>query len=141
MELIKLLVTQEEWLTAFPIMSELRPHLTQGEYMGLLDEMKLQGYKMFAYLKDNKIVAVTGVSILTNLYYGKHVYVYDLVTSGNERSKGYGEKLLSFVEAWGKELGCQTIALSSALYRVDAHRFYEEKMHYSKPSFVFKKDL
>ncbi|MDZ5472973.1 GNAT family N-acetyltransferase [Bacillus sp. 31A1R] len=132
---------KDDWLEVFNVMHELRPHLTETTYLELLNEMELQGYKMFALYEEDVLVAVTGVSIITNLYYGRHVYVYDLVTTNSKRSKGYGEKLLSYLENWGKENDCETIALSSALFRTDAHRFYEHKMNYEKPSFVFKKTL
>lgn len=96
---------------------------------------------MFALLEKEKIVAVAGVIQLTNLYYGKHIWVYDLVTDESNRSKGYGEKLLSYVQTWGKEKGCGIVALSSGLSRIDAHRFYENKMGYAKTGYVIQKTL
>jgi GNAT superfamily N-acetyltransferase len=50
------------------------------------------------------------------------------VTEPSERSKGYGKKLLSFVQQWSEENGYKIVSLSSGLQRIDAHRFYEEKM-------------
>lgn len=78
---------------------------------------------------------------MITLYYGRFVWVCDLVTDNNKRSNGYGDKLLSYVHEWAKENGYQSVALSSGLQRTDAHRFYEEKMGYDKVSYVFKKNL
>ncbi|WP_329610031.1 GNAT family N-acetyltransferase [Microaerobacter geothermalis] len=64
------------------------------------------------------------------MIHGRHVWVYDLVTHSDYRSKGYGEKLLEFIHKWGEENGCKTVALSSGVERRDAHRFYEKKMGY-----------
>lgn len=136
---IKQLITKEEWLEGFSVMKELRTHLDVEEYVSLLKVMVKEGYKMFALYDQGKIMAVTGVSILTNLYNGKHVYVYDLVTKEGERSKNYGAQLLSFIEKWGVEQGAKTVALTSGVQRLDAHRFYENKMNYQKTSFSFKK--
>ncbi|WP_239422117.1 GNAT family N-acetyltransferase [Bacillus sp. CGMCC 1.16541] len=138
---IKQLLSTEEVVKAFPVMRQLRPHLTEDTFLQTVGEMKQEGYQLFALYEEDEVVAVAGVIIVTNLYYGRHVYVYDLVTSDDHRSKGYGEQLLSFVEQWGKENNCMHVALSSANHRVDAHRFYEEKMDYTRPSYVFLKSL
>ena len=37
--------------------------------------------------------------------------------------------------------GCDTIALSSGIKRLDAHRFYEHKMGFVKGGFAFQKPL
>ncbi|MFE8699278.1 GNAT family N-acetyltransferase [Cytobacillus sp. FJAT-54145] len=137
----KQLITMEEVLEGYKLMRELRPELKEEQFLNLLEEMQPQGYKMFALYDKNDLVALAGVGIITNFYYGRHVWVYDLVTTSKKRSKGYGEYLLSSIENWGVEHGCITIALSSALHRKDAHRFYEEKMSYTIPSYVFKKTL
>jgi GNAT superfamily N-acetyltransferase len=134
---VKELKNETEWLAAFPVMQELRTHLTKEEYVKLLKQMVPEGYRMFALYEQEQIVAVTGIIELTNLYHGKHIYVYDLVSKQTERSKGYGEKLLSSIHDLAKQLGCSNVALSSGLQRVDAHRFYQEKMDYKKTSFAF----
>nr|WP_078430871.1 GNAT family N-acetyltransferase [Alkalihalobacterium alkalinitrilicum] len=138
---IRELTTENEWREAFEIMKELRTELSEVEFLQLREEMQSQGYKLYALCDSEKIVAVTGFIVLTNLYSGKHVWVNDLVSTATERSKGYGKILLEFVERWAIEKNCSNIALSSGIQRTDAHRFYEEKMGYDKPSFVFKKSI
>ncbi len=78
---------------------------------------------------------------LTNPYHGKHIWVNDLVTDVNQRSKKYGQMLLAFINGWAKENGCNVVVLSSGLQRVKAHEFYEIKMGFDKTSYVFKKEL
>lgn len=138
---IKELATEAEWLEAFPVMHELRTNLDERTYSQLLRQMRQEGYRMFALYSGARIAAIAGVVILTNFYYGRHVWIYDLATHTPLRSKGYGQELLSFIQNWAKENGCQVVALSSGSERVDAHRFYESKMGYEKPSYVFKKVL
>ncbi len=139
---IQELTTHEQFCEAYPVMHELRLDLNQDDYLDLLNVMFKEGYRMFALRDDeNCIVALTGIAVLTNFYYGRHVWVYDLVTSGAARSRGYGAQLLSFIEEFARAEACQTIALSSGMPRVDAHRFYLERMNYTKHGFVFKKIL
>ena len=135
------ILNKEDMAKAFKVMKQLRPQLNEIEFSKLTKEMREEGYKLYGLFKEEKIVAVTGFIKLTNLYYGKHVWVYDLVTDENERSKGYGEILLSFVTKWAKKNDCKVVALSSGLQRVDAHRFYENKMSFDKTSYAFKKDI
>ncbi|MEH7381259.1 GNAT family N-acetyltransferase [Bacillus sp. JJ1533] len=135
------LKTVDEWKRAFPVMKQLRTHLALEEFLALVTEMQPQGYRLFALLDEGKVRAVTGVAQQLNLYYGNHVYVYDLVTDEAGRSKGYGEALLSYVHELARELGCGKVALTSGLQRVDAHRFYEKKMGYERKSFAFVKEL
>ncbi|RXJ04259.1 GNAT family N-acetyltransferase [Anaerobacillus alkaliphilus] len=131
------ITTEQQWKEAYPVMNELRTHLSEEEYFQLLRDMVPQGYRMFALYNNDQIVALTGIIQLANFYNFKHIYVYDLITKETERSKGYGEKLLSYIHQLASELGCQSVALSSGLQRIDAHRFYEEKMEYRKTSYAF----
>ena len=98
---IKELHTPQEILQAFPVMNQLRTHLTERDYLDLVTEaMEKDMYKMFAMFDQGEIVAVTGFKPMITLYYGRFVWVCDLVTDTNKRSNGYGEKLLSFVHEW-----------------------------------------
>ncbi|MFZ3589066.1 GNAT family N-acetyltransferase [Bacillus sp. DJP31] len=141
MPTVKELKKEEEWITAYPVMNELRTHLSKEEYLVLLEKMVPQGYRMFALYEGEEIVALTGIIELVNFYHMKHIYVYDLITKQSERSKRYGEQLLSYIHDLAKEQGCHHVALSSGLQRLDAHRFYEEKMNYNKTSFSFLKSI
>ena len=136
------LQSQKEVLEAFPVMNQLRTHLDEKAYLDLVIEAKEKDmYRLFGLYDQGEIVAVTGFKLMITLYYGRFVWVCDLVTDINKRSNGYGDKLLSYVHEWAKENGYQSVALSSGLQRTDAHGFYEEKMGYDKVSYVFKKNL
>lgn len=136
---IKELQSHDEIMSAFSVIKQLRTHLDEDSYLELVVEaQEKEGYKMFALLYEGKIVAVIGFQPMITLYYGRFIWICDLVTDANSRSKGYGEQLLSYVHKWAKENQFESIALSSGLQRTDAHRFYEEKMGYDKVSYVFK---
>lgn len=139
---IKELHSQKEILEAFPVMNQLRTHLHETAYLDLVTEAREKDmYRLFALYNQGEIVAVIGFKPMITLYYGRFVWVCDLVTDSRKRSNGYGEKLLSYVHEWSKENGYESVALSSGIKRVDAHRFYEEKMNYDKVSYVFRKVL
>jgi GNAT superfamily N-acetyltransferase len=138
---IKHYETKDELIKGFEVLKQLRTHLDENSFLELYSQMEQEGYKLIGLEEDGNTVAVTGIIILTNLYNGKHVYVYDLVTDESNRSKGYGEQLLNYVHEYGKQNGCGQVALQSGLQRINAHRFYEEKMEYRKLSFAYCKEL
>ncbi|WP_339229226.1 GNAT family N-acetyltransferase [Oceanobacillus sp. FSL K6-2867] len=139
---IKELQTKEEIVEAYPVMRELRTHLSEQSYLDLVKEAREKdSYRIFALYDQGEIAAVVGFKPMITLYYGRFVWVCDLVTSQRKRSKGYGEKLLSYVHEWAKSNKYECVALSSGLQRSDAHRFYESTMNYNKVSYVFKMDL
>ncbi|MBS4193569.1 GNAT family N-acetyltransferase [Lederbergia citri] len=124
-------------------MKHLRTHLNEDTYLKLvLEAIEKENYRLAAYIDNTgKMVAVVGFMPMITLYYGEYIWVSDLVTAPDERSKGYGDELLSYVHDCAKAQGYDKVALSSGLQRVDAHRFYEEKMKYDKVSYVFLKNL
>ncbi|MEH7342557.1 GNAT family N-acetyltransferase [Bacillus sp. JJ1532] len=140
-ECIVELTTVEQWKEAFPIMNQLRTDLTEQTYIKLLQEMEKEGYRLFALNVGDEKVAVAGISLRTNFYNKRHVYVYDLVTDVSHRSNGYGEKLLNYVHSWAREKGAEYVALESGIQRIAAHRFYEEKLDYDKWCFSFRRAL
>lgn len=140
--IIKELVTEKDWRNAFPIMQQLRTHLDEASFLSLVKEAKeLENYQLVSLYDDGRMVAVVGFMPMLTLYHGKFVWVCDLVTDSNVRSKGYGKILLSYVHDWAENNGFDIVSLSSGLQRVAAHRFYENKMKYDKVSYVFLKRL
>ncbi len=138
---IREITTKDGFRSAFRIMSQLRSHLIEEEYLRLLERMVHDGYRMFGLYDEGELRALAGTIFLTNLYYGKHLWVYDLVTDKEFRSAGYGKTLLDHLETVARVNHCETIALSSGLQREAAHRFYEEKAGYDRVSYVFKKGM
>ncbi|MCP8615442.1 GNAT family N-acetyltransferase [Salirhabdus salicampi] len=137
---IEELSTKDSWERAFPIMYQLRPHLKLDTYIQLVQEaVELDRYKMYGLFEKEQLVSVVGFKPMTTLYYGRFVWVCDLVTKEEHRSKGYGERLLDYVHSWATERDYDHVALSSGLERYHAHRFYEHKMNYEKVSYVFKR--
>ena len=135
------LTTDDELRAAWDVMSELRDHLDEESYMQRATKMKETGYRLIAAEDDGRIVALAGIGSEMNLYYGRYMWVYDLITSKASRSKGLGLALLTYVEDLARQEDCDVLALSSGLHRIDAHRFYLDKAKMEKRSYTFVKDL
>ena len=150
---VRELTTEAEWRTAFPVLRELRDHLTEQGYLEYLRAMREEGYRLFGLFEDGEkdedgdggdyddgeIVAVAGAGIRTNFYNGRHLFVYDLVTRPERRSEGHGSRLMRFLEEWARERDCESITLESGLWREDAHRFYEDRLGMERYCYTFKR--
>ncbi|MFC5277677.1 GNAT family N-acetyltransferase [Halorubrum rubrum] len=137
---VRELTTGPEFEAAYPILRELRDHLDRAEMEVTHERMREEGYLLFGRYDGSELVAVAGITVDTNFYLGKHVFVHDLVTTESRRSEGHGSALLSFLHEWASDRDCETVELESGLWREEAHRFYEE-VGYEKYCYSFKYDL
>ena len=105
-------------------MVELRTHLKRDDFLDTVRHMESEGYRL-AYIEDDQeLVAVAGYRIYTNLFFGKNLYVDDLVTSASARSKGYGEQMIDWLRDKARNAGCRSYHLDSGTARGQAHKFY-----------------
>ena len=128
--------TQQQVADCYPVMSQLRPHLSAEEFQEKVNQQSKNGYQL-VYLTDNEtITAAAGYRIGNSLAWGKFLYIEDLVTDKNSRSKGYGKTLLDWLTNEAKQKQCDQLHLDSGIQRVDAHRFYErESMKFASKHF------
>lgn len=116
--------TDEEIARCFAVMRQLRPHLVEGEFVSTVRRQMEEGY-LLAYLEDDgEVRAVAGYRITENLASSRFLYVDDLVTDEAARSRGYGARLLTWLEDRARAAGCRSLQLDSGVQRFDAHRFY-----------------
>ncbi|OYR55640.1 GNAT family N-acetyltransferase [Halorubrum halodurans] len=137
---VRELTTDAEFEAAYPILRELRDHLDRAGMEATHERMREEGYRLFGRYDGGTLVAVAGVSVGTNFYLGRHVFVHDLVTTESRRSEGHGSALLAFLHEWARDRDCETVELESGLWRDEAHRFYEA-VGYEKYCYSFTYDL
>ncbi|MER6254805.1 GNAT family N-acetyltransferase [Streptomyces sp. NPDC001584] len=124
-----------------PVLLELRPHLTEELFLGILTEGHGQGLRFTAaYDADGRCVGAAGWRIVVNTSAARSLYVDDLVTAAAARSTGVGHVLLEHLEQHARAAGCTALTLESGTQRTDAHRFYfRERM--AVTAFSFEKPL
>jgi GNAT superfamily N-acetyltransferase len=121
---IHIATTADEIHRCFPVMSQLRPLVVAGEFVGRVQAQQAEGYQL-AYLElDGGIVSVAGFRVQNMLSSGKTLYVDDLVTDSAVRSRGHGETMLQWLIALAREAGCDSFSLDSGTQRQEAHAFY-----------------
>ncbi len=123
---IKFAETPEDTTECFPLMNELRPHLTLDTFLIQVERLRHSGYQLI-YLDDNGIKALAGIRIGEWLHTGKYLEIEELVTTEGCRSQGYGGYLFDWIKNYAVEMDCNQVRLVSGVKRMDAHRFYESK--------------
>ncbi len=123
----------------FPVMAQLRPHLEKRDFVDRVRRQKAEGFKL-AFLEEEGVVrAVAGFRIFEKLTVGRQMYVDDLVTDEQHRSRGCGRALLDWLKQHARSAGCTELQLDSGVNRYHAHAFYfREGMHISSYHFMVK---
>jgi GNAT superfamily N-acetyltransferase len=116
--------TDAETASTFPVMRQLRPHLAEGGYVEQVRRMRGEGYRLAAVLDGGRVECVAGFRVIEMLHWGRLLYVDDLVTAEDARSKGHGKLVLHWLADRAREEGCERLQLDSGVQRGDAHRFY-----------------
>lgn len=125
----------------YPVMKELRPHLSREEFFQIYEEsQKSDGYEIVAIEENGQVAALMGYRFLTDFVRGRHLYIDDLVSTESARSKGLGASLLNYAEKIAEESGCKTLRLCTGIENEAGVRFYE-KNGWTKRAFAYTKKL
>jgi GNAT superfamily N-acetyltransferase len=123
--MIKEMTTESEIKATFPVMKQLRTHLTEDKYVEMVQRQReLHNYHVVAVIEEEQIQAVAGYRISECLSFGHFLYVDDLITDERARSKNHGKQLMAWLVDEAKKHGCGQLHLDSGVQRHAAHRFY-----------------
>jgi GNAT superfamily N-acetyltransferase len=117
----------DEIRSCYPVMAELRPHVQADEFLSRVKRQReIAGYELAGITAEagGEVKAVAGFRISENLAWGRFLYVDDLVSKSDERSKGYGGALFDWLVEYAKKNDCDQFHLDSNVQRFAAHRFY-----------------
>ena len=127
MEQIALAMTDFEIDRCHPVMCELRPQVPREAFLSRVRRQGHGGYLLACLESGGEVKAVAGFRIFECLAWGRVLYVDDLVTSAQVRSKGHGERLFDWLVDRARSEGCDELHLDSGVQRFGAHRFYLRK--------------
>jgi GNAT superfamily N-acetyltransferase len=147
---IKSATTEEHIRSCYPVMHQLRPHLSDEDaFLIQVQRQREQGYLLAYLLVQGKVKAVMGYRFLEFLAWGKVLYIDDLITDSNVQRAGYGSTLLRWVIEEAKKAGCDQVHLDSGSHRHDAHRLYLNHgfkiigyhfaLNFTDPEYIFRK--
>jgi GNAT superfamily N-acetyltransferase len=143
MEFIREIGPEETGLT-YTTFLELRPHWPSREAMveQINRWQRPEGYRVVGSFEEGigEPVALAGFRFRHALAWGHVLYVDDLITRADFRSKGHAAQLMKWLFAEAERLGCDQLHLDSGPQRHVAHRFYfNQGLHIN--SYHFARDL
>ena len=121
---IHLAHSREEITRCYPVMRQLRTALSAEEFVARVELQQGEGYRLAFLDNEDAVVALAGFRVMNVLWSGKTMYVDDLVTDEANRSRGFGEAMISWLVARARNEGCTTFSLDSGTHREAAHAFY-----------------
>lgn len=124
---IRLASTRQDLTNLAPVLLELRPQYTTKTLLQQISKQQAEGYQLASLEMDSRIVCVAGFVITEKLAWGKHLYVDDLITFENIRSRGAGKAMIAWLKQFARAQGCRELHLDSGMHRLDAHRFYDRE--------------
>jgi len=121
---VKLADSQTDFQAIAVVMQQLRTQFPVSYIKKQMIEQMEHGYQIAYIEKDGDVLCVAGFVFGQKLSWGKHVYVDDLVTNEQIRSKSAGATMLKWLKGHAKDNGCQQIHLDAGVQRYMAHKFY-----------------
>lgn len=126
---------------AFPVMKELRPHLSFEDYKKIYAQsQESDGYQIVAVEIKNQIVALMGYRFLSDFVRGRHLYIDDLVSTENARSQGFGAELLKYAEHIARDSDCRVLRLCTGIENERGVQFYDRN-GWTKRAFAYTKKI
>ena len=132
--------SDDELERCYRVMVELRPHLSLDQFREAVRRQDEQdGYRLVYLEEEGEVRAAAGFRIQHKLICGRELYVDDLVTLEERRSRGHGAALFHWLVEHARDQGCDHFSLDSGVQRAAAHRFYfRQRMRISSYHFTLK---
>ncbi|MEK6747697.1 MAG: GNAT family N-acetyltransferase [Pseudomonadota bacterium] len=123
----------------YPVIAELRPHLSEAQFLAQVARQREQAYELAYVEASGAINSVAGFRLMEMLAFGKILYIDDLITTDAQRSHGYGAQLFDWLCDQARQQGCAQLHLDSGVQRFAAHRFYlRQRMEINSHHFALK---
>ena len=132
----KELISDDEYLAAYPVLKELDDRLEIDRFLLAMNHKLSKYSKLYAIEESGEIVSVAAVWILMTGTFDRIFWIHAFVTIKKHRSKGYGKLLLEGLKKVAAEYECSEI-------RVHAHRekaitYWTEKVGFQRFSKIFQ---
>lgn len=112
---------------AWPVIRQLRNHISKDEFLLRVRAASGGGYRLFALETDGEFVGLIGCRPVNDLAFGRSLYVDDLVVDSAARGLGHGKELIMFARQHAVAEDCDSIRLTSNFQRTAAHAFYDRQ--------------
>jgi len=116
--------SDEDVLRCWPVFHELRPHLSQAEFIRRWKTQREEGYRIVFVEADDVVVAAAGFRCMNTMAWGKILYLDDLIALHTQQGRGWGSALLAWLQDEARVLHCDAVHLDTGYQRHAAHKAY-----------------
>ena len=118
-------ILETELHKVLPFIQELTQNANSNEVLKeRFTEMFQQNYECFSIEMDDRIVGVFGLWFMTRHYVGKSCEPDHVFIKKEERGKGLGKKIFSWIYKYAKSRGCKASELNTYVSNYPSHKFY-----------------
>ncbi|MCM4154783.1 GNAT family N-acetyltransferase [Gramella sp. AN32] len=118
-------ILKEDVHIIFPFLKKLaKSPLDEKILKERVEESMTQNYECFGVFLNEKLIGVFGLWFMTRHYVGKSCEIDHIIFDDAYRNKGFGKKMLDFIEDYTKEKGCNAMELNSYVENFPSHKFF-----------------
>jgi GNAT superfamily N-acetyltransferase len=117
-------LSDEDIRRCWAVFSELRPHLTEFEFIRRWEIQREEGYEIVFIESDDVVVAAAGFRCINTMAWGKILYLDDLIVLHTQRGHGWGSALLRWLQEQARLRHCDAVHLDTGYNRHAAHKAY-----------------
>lgn len=121
---VQFLEKNADYTSVLDMLLQLRPSYNRDSLAAQVEKQQSMGYQVVYVKSKQNILAVAGFNVGEKLAWGKYIYIDDLVTHCECRSRGVGSFLIDWFKSYALENSCDQIHLDSGVQRFPAHKFY-----------------
>jgi len=113
-------MTLKELDSIYKLIQQLYKDLAYKEFEDLMYDMRHIEYKMLGVFDDDILVCYAGVSIQTNLYDKRHLFVFDFIADTlhvkeEYRRQQYENGMLHYLSSYAKSGMCEKVVFAQHL--------------------------
>jgi GNAT superfamily N-acetyltransferase len=116
--------TEADVRRCWPAFHELRPHLSEDEFISRWRKQLAEGYRIIYATHNDAVAAAAGYRFLHTLAWGHVMYIDDLVALQAFHGTGLGTLLLQYLQDEACRSACDAVHLDTGYHRHRAHRTY-----------------
>ena len=102
-------ITLKELEDVYSNVKELYKTLSYKEFEDLIYDMRHINYQMFGIFEKDELITYAGVSILTTLKDGRHLRVFDFITSNKYDKNKYDVIMKEYLDDYAKVGMCESV--------------------------------
>jgi GNAT superfamily N-acetyltransferase len=114
----------EDIRRCWPVFQELRPHLSEAEFIRRWKVQREEAYRIVFIESDGVVVAAAGFRFMTTMAWGKILYLEDLIALHTQQGRGWGSALLMWLQEQASAQHCDAVHLDTGYQRHAAHKAY-----------------